>query len=720
MASAQSHPFGGLLRRSRLAAGLTQEELAERAGLSTRAISDLERGVNRTPQPATLLLLAEALRLSDEERARFETTARWRGAAPGRVSGLSPQDISPSDHPDQPVPLAAVQSLVAQPPPPVKPPVPLRKWIKRPSGIHRALLIGLVVVLSTAGLLGSLSLLTHFGVFGTPSGSTTPPPVRGGTWTDDLQKDPTSLLPNGGGDAFDSNTLVDQALYLPLFYGDDHGRIHPGAATEVPTLTNGGINAGATIWTFHLRPGLVWSDGQPYDARDVDYTWRLWSDPAFAFWGDFPLTNGPVGYQLIRSATVSPDHLSITFHLTQPFAPFLTCWVDGVQAPLPAHHFSTMTPGQLENSPDNLNPTVTSGPFLLRESQPGDHYTLGRNPRYYLAGQGLPYLDKLVFRIAGSDATILQDFQAGAVDSTQLARNRITLQAYQQINSYRLVTAPTSAQFEALFFNFHNTVLATHLEVREAIARAIDHQALIQGPLHGFATPLCTDHPSALHPGYQAGAYCPAFDEAAANKVLDDAGWVRGPDGVRARDGQRLEFEYSTGANDDWRNAVQLLVQQDLLGIGIKLDIQNYPSHQFFHSILGAGEASPPTGAVAGKFDIAELGWVYGYDPDDSAFLACDQTPPTGANSAGENFGSYCNPALDAQIQQELATPDPGLRQNTFDQMHLIEVTDFPFIVLFSPLRVTVVHKGTHNDAPSPMTGETINVWEWWCDQGKC
>lgn len=734
MASAQLHPFGRLLRDHRLAADLTQEELAERAGLSTRAISDLERGVNRTPQPATLLLLAEALRLSDEERTRFEATARWRGAptAPVRASGLAPQDSPafraaaeqprppspefikhPSDSSGQSVPPAAALSLVVQSPPLRKPPVPLRKRSRQPSGMRATLLIGLVVVLSAAGVLGSLSLLTHSGVFGTQGSPATLAPVRGGTWIDDLQHDPNSLIPQGDGDAFISNTMVDQALYLPLFYGDAQGGIHPGAAREIPTLHNGGINADATIWTFHLRPGLVWSDGQLYDARDVDYTWRLWSDPAFD--GDFPLTSSRVGYELIRSATVSPDHLSITFHLKQPYAPFLSYWVDGVQAPLPAHHFSAMAPGQVLKSPDELNPTVTNGPFLLRESQPGDHYTLIRNPRYYLASQGLPYLDRLVFRIAASDNTILQDFQAGALDSTQLARNLTTIQAYQQLSGSTLVAAPTSATFEALFFNFHNTVLATHLEVREAIARAIDQQALIQGPLHGFAMPLCTDHPSALHPGYQPGAYCPAFGLAAANKVLDDAGWVRGADGVRARDGQRLEFEYSTTADDSWRSAVQLLVQQHLLEIGIKLDIQNYPGHQFFHSILAAGETSPPTGAVAGRFDIAEYANIYGYDADDSYLLACDQTWPEGAN-----LGSYCNPALDALYQQELATPDPGLRQNLFDQLHLIQVTDYPFVVLFSPFIVTVVHKGTHNYAPSPIIGETINVWEWWCDQGKC
>jgi peptide/nickel transport system substrate-binding protein len=508
---------------------------------------------------------------------------------------------------------------------------------------------------------------------------------------------------------------VDQALYLPLFFGDAQGKIRPGAATEIPTLDNGGISAGATVWTFHIRPGLVWSDGQPYDARDVDYTWRLWSDPGFD--GDFPLarTNSPVGYQQISSTTVSADHSAITFHLKQPDTRFLLLWVDAVQAPLPAHHFKALAASQVQRTSDELNPSVTSGPFIMADSQPGDHYTLVRNPRYYTASQGLPYLDRLVFRV-GTSESILASLRANTVDSAQLARNLTDLDAYQRLNRYRIVQSPATAGFEALFFNFHNTVLGSHLEVREAIARAIDYQALISGPLHGMATPLCTDHPSALHPGYQADASCPAFGLDAANKILDDAGWVRGSDGVRTKSGDRLEFEYSTAAQDgSWRGDVQTLVRQDLARIGIKLDIQNYPGHQFFNALLAAGRASPPTGAVAGRFDIAEFGWVYGYDADDSSLFGCNELPPN-----GDNFGSYCNHTLDALFAQELATPDPGLRQNLYDQMHQIYVTDFPFITLFNPESITVVSKRAHNDGTSPILGETINVWDWWCDQGKC
>ena len=501
--------------------------------------------------------------------------------------------------------------------------------------------------------------------------------------------------------------MVDQALYLPLFYGDAQGVIHPGAASEVPSLQNGGISADAKTWTFHLRPHLVWSDRQPYDARDVDFTWKLWLNPAFG--AAFP--NGRTGFELIREASVSADHLSITFHLKQAYAPFLQNWVDGLFAPLPAHHYSTMAPKAILKSPEIFNPKVTSGPFMMSESEPGDHYTLVRNPRYYMADQGLPYLDKVIFRIvaAGGDA-ILKDLQAGSTTSGEFLDIR-RLPEYQHLTHYMLLSAPTSASFEALSFNFHNTILASHLEVRQAMAMAIDQQALIDLALRGFASPLCTDHPSALHPGYDpgAGGACQLFDPVAANKLLSDNGWVKGADGVRSKGDQRLEFEYSTVPLPPSRLDVEAIIQRNFMAIGIKLDIQNYSGDTFFGSFLPGGKASPPTGAVAGRYDIAEWGYTFWYDPDDSGVLSC-----------GSNLDFYCNHALDALYQQELTTPDPGLRQQIFVQIHRIFLTELPFIVLYSPTDIAMVRKGTHNYQPGPIQGETPNIWEWWCDNGKC
>jgi peptide/nickel transport system substrate-binding protein len=595
----------------------------------------------------------------------------------------------------------------AEAPPLPSPAHPQRRRII--AGLPAALLIGLVVLVVAAGVLGSLSLLAHFGVLGARSGPTIATAVRGGTWIVESTHDPDSLIPNGGsGRAPD--VFMDQALYLPLFYGDAQGGVHPGAATEVPTLQNGGISTDAKTWTFHLRAHLVWSDGQPYDAHDVDFTWRLWKSPQFG-------ANNTQGLNLITSAEVSADHLTITFHLKQAFVPFLALWMGGYSAPLPAHHFSRMHPEQILTSPDNLTPRVTSGPFLMQESQPGDHYTVVRNPRYYRAREGLPYLDQVVFRINGNEDTPLKEEQAGTIDSTPFF-SYSQVPVYQRLSDYRIVTPPTSANFEGLFFNFHNTVLANHPEVRQAMAMAIDHQALINLAMHGFATPLCTDHGSFYHPGYESpvDAPCPPFDPAAANKLLDDNGWVKGPDGVRTRGGQRLEFEYSTTTEVDWRLDVEAILQRSLGAIGIKLDLQNYPPRTFFGSFLPGGKASPPTGAVAGRYDIAEFGGGFGYDPDDSSLLSCDQFPP-----GGFNIDFYCNPALDALYQQELTTLQPGQRQGIFQQIHYIYLTGFPFITLYGgPTDFAMVRRGTHNYQFGSIEGGTVNIWEWWCDGGKC
>ncbi len=588
---------------------------------------------------------------------------------------------------------------------PIEPTTAVQRKARRLPRKSAALLIGLVVVIIAGGFLGSVSLLAHFGVIGTHSGSPALQPVRGGTWTD-MIGNVDSFIPNATG--VSATPIVDQALYLPLFYGDAQGVVHTGAATRMPSLQNGDVSHDAKTWTFHLKPHLVWSDGQPYDARDVDFTWRLWANPKFGAYTT-------QGFNLITSADMSADHLTITFHLTRAYAPFVSLWVDGIQAPLPAHHFSRVAPEAISKSPDNRNPKVTSGPFVMAESIPGEHYTLVRNPRYYRASEGLPYLDKVIFRNINLD-TILKDLQAGTIDSTAFL-NVSQVQEARRLTHYTLITSPTSSDFEAMYFNFHNQVLATHLEVRQAMAKAIDHQALLSEAALGYASLLCTDHPSALHPGYEAQPPCPEFNPAAANKLLSDNGWVKGADGVRTKGGERLEFEYSTNAKyNPWRLATEAVVQRNFSAIGIKLDIQNYPGDTFFGSLLPGGKASPPTGAISGRYDIAEFDNVFGYDPDDAFLLACDLLPPT-----GYNIDFYCNQTLDALYRQEQATADPGARQQIFVQIHQLYLKEFPFIVLYSLNDFSIVRKGTHNYQPGPFgAGETINIWEWWCDNGKC
>jgi peptide/nickel transport system substrate-binding protein len=555
--------------------------------------------------------------------------------------------------------------------------------------ISFSLLAVFILILNACGAAGGTSA--------TPS---TGAAVKGGTWIDDLFEEPDSLIPNLSNETYAA--MVDYGLWAPLIYGDPQGKLHAGIATDVPTVTNGLVSADLKTWTFHLRPNLVWSDGQPENADDVDFTWKFWKNPkAGAIYTSAVNT--------ISSADVSADKLTITFHLTQPFVAFATYFADGYYGILPAHHFATMDPASVVKSSDNLSPSVVSGPFMISEVKPGDHYTIVRNPKYYQASAGFPYLDKVVFRIVPDQNTILKDLQAGSVNSSWfLDVSKAT--AYQKLSGYKFVGNPNTTSFEALYFDFHNKVLANNPEVRQAMAMAVDQQALIDVARRGFGSKLCTEHSPASVPGYQPGLTCPQLnpDFAAANTLLDQHGWVKGSDGYRSKSGQRLEFQYSTTAGNLWRSDDQLINQTNFKKIGIKLDIMNYPASTLFGTFLSDGKP--------GVYDIVEYATGVSYDPDDSTFFPCNNA---GQNPSNTTF--YCNPKLDDLYKQQLSSGDPNVRQQAFNAIHQIELTDYMFIVEFAAPDMAVYKTVGHNYLPSAVgVGEDVNIWQWWCDNGKC
>ena len=446
-------------------------------------------------------------------------------------------------------------------------------------------------------------------------------PVRGGTWVDDIYQEPSSLIPNGSVQTF--AVLVDEAIWTPLFLGTPQGNITAGLAQEVPSTANGGISADGKTITFKLRPNLKWSDGQPLTAKDIDFTWKLWINPAFG-------ASNTVGYPLIKSTDISHNDLWITFHLSQPFEPFIAQWTDGGLAPLPEHIFSSIKPGDVLKSSQNLYPKVTSGPFTVTESKPGTEYTVSRNPSYYLASQGLPYLDKIVFRVVNNQDTILKDAQAESINSAWFLDVTKT-SSYKDLSNYSLTKASVAANFEALYFNLKNPVLQD-VNLRKAISMAIDQHTLIKIARHGQATPLCTDHPSAYNPGYQADAPCPKYDPAGAKALLKSSGYTLGSDGIFAKNGEKLVFNYSTTANNSWRQEDEDLLQQDLKAIGIQINITNYPGSTFFGTFL-------PQGKV-GSYDLAEFENSFVYDADDASAAACNQIPTAANNYSGQNFRS--------------------------------------------------------------------------------
>ncbi|MBA2677572.1 MAG: peptide ABC transporter substrate-binding protein, partial [Ktedonobacteraceae bacterium] len=330
-----------------------------------------------------------------------------------------------------------------------------------------------------------------------------------------------------------------------------------------------------------------------------------------------------------------------------------------------------------------------------------------RNDNYFLASQGMPYLDKVIFRPVSDQNTVLKDLQANNATSTWFIDVSKT-KAYQALQNYNFVVNPAASNFETIVINFKNPTLANNLEVRQAMAMAIDHEALIKTARVGQGSLLCTDHGAAVHPGYQPDAPCPKFDPAAANKLLDDHGWVKGSDGVRAKNGKRLEFKYTTTSGKPWRQADEEILQQNFKDIGIKINIQNVPASTFFGPFLNNGQ-----------HDLAEFENSFTYDPDDDTLVGCDAIPPPGGS--GENWSFNCNQDLQKLVTQEQQTVDPVARQAIFNKEHQILLTQFPYIFLYSPTDPGISKKTTHNYLPGPEGAqESVNIWKWWCDGGKC
>ncbi len=547
--------------------------------------------------------------------------------------------------------------------------------------------------------------LSACGPQGTPTTTTTSSqPVKGGTWIDDIIAGPGSLLPQGSDTTY--STVIDQAIYTPFFYGDDNGQVHPGMTTEIPTVANGGATADLKTWTFKLRPNLKWSDGQPLNADDIAFSFKTYNDPKFG-------AKFTTGFADIVSTSVSADKLSITIHLDKPIGNFVSNFVDANPGTLlPKHIFASMSPDAILKSPDSQLPRVTNGPFMIAadQSTAQQQYTVVRNPNYYRASEGLPYLDKIVFRIVNDPDTILKDVQAHQITSNWFL-DISKVDTYKAVSGYTVLPDKVSAGYEALWMNQNNPALKD-VNVRKAIAMAIDHNKLIAVARNGFAKPLCTDHPASLTPGYQADAPCPKFDPAGANALLDQAGWVKGSDGVRAKNGLRLDFKYTT-TTLGWRKTDQSIVQQDLANIGIKTTLVNTPGSTFFGQVLPQGKP--------GTYDIGEYEQTYSYDADDSSTLECSGIPSAANSFGGQNYAFWCDKQADALFNQELSTTDTAVRQDAFNKLHQIYLTQFPFITEYAPIDASVVKNTGHNYSPGPMGAqETVNVWNWWCTGGQC
>ncbi len=382
-----------------------------------------------------------------------------------------------------------------------------------------------------------------------------------------------------------TNQDASRVFYEPLAGWAADGTLHPILAAEIPSRENGGLAADGRSVTWKLKRGVKWHDGQDFSADDVVFNWEYAKNPQVA-----TVTSG--SYRDVNVVKVDDHTVRVEFNQPTPF------WADAFVAVsgmiIPKHLFKDYAGSNSRDAPTNLRP-VGTGPYKFVSFAPGDNLRGELNPNYHLDNR--PYFDTLEIK-GGGDAVsaaraVLQtgDFDYAwnmQVEDQILKRleaagkGRVNVVEGGSIEFVQLNTTDPNREVDGE----RSSIKTEHPAfrdpaVREAMALLIDRGALerfIYGR-GGPATANFLNNP----PRFRSPNMRWEFSIEKANQILDRAGWNRGSDGIRAKDGVRLKFVYQTSVNAP-RQRTQAIYKQAAQRAGIELELKSVTASVFFSS----------------------------------------------------------------------------------------------------------------------------------------
>lgn len=421
----------------------------------------------------------------------------------------------------------------------------------------------------------------------------------------------------GHGEAGDSK-IYDGLLRL--VGGAGLPAIEPALAQRQPDVAADGLT-----WTVRIREGVTFTDGTALDAADVEATYRAILDPASAS----PLATA---FEMIESVeAIGPGE--VRFALRYPYAAMPAKLLIGIA---PAER---LTGGPAGESTLNTEP-VGTGPYRLESLRP-DQAVFVANENYW---DGAPRVPRLTLVHVADDNSRAQRLLAGEVDGANLPPRLAA--GFTDRDGFE-VSANTSADWRGVTLPAGNPVTGDPA-MRAALNRAVDRQAMVEHVLAGYGRPASTPLPSVYGPDYDVG---PGFtyDPAAAERLLDDAGWRRGPSGVREKDGVRAEFTVMYFPEDTLRRDLSQAFATDADRIGVRVNVQAVDR-------TGLPARLPTDAGLLGGGDLP-------FDPDPQVYKTLhSRYADPAVGSPYDNASGYANPIVDAALDAARRTLDPAER----------------------------------------------------------
>jgi len=451
-------------------------------------------------------------------------------------------------------------------------------------------------------------LLSHEGL-AQPAPSTYKPTKRGGGGQLRLLmwQGPTLLNPHFATGAKDADGCA--LFYEKLLRFNSQGEPVPQLAAEVPTRANGGIAADGRSVTWALKKGVLWHDGKPFTADDVVFNWRYAMDPGTA-------AASSSGYEGVKAVEKVDAHtVRVVFEKPNP------AWErGGTVALVPKHVFEPYLGDKSRDAPANLKP-VGTGPFRFVEFKPGDLLRGELNPGYHQANK--PHFDSVEIKGGGDPTSAARAvLQTGEYDFAWNLQVEDEVLKRLEAGGKGRVTFSDSNSVEFVLFQFADPVAEVDGEraspksrhpmlsdpaVRQALGLLADRRSMQEHVFGrtGIATANFVNNPAR----YNSTTTKLEFSIEKANALLDAAGWKRGADGLRAKDGRKLKLLFQTSTNPV-RQKVQAIFKQACAKAGIEVELKSVTAAVFFSSDV----ANPDT---ANKFwaDLQMLG-LSGGAPD--------------------------------------------------------------------------------------------------------
>ena len=519
---------------------------------------------------------------------------------------------------------------------------------------------------------------------------------------------PSTLNPylSGGTKEIEAASLVIE----PLAHYDEDGNMVPTLVEEIPTVENGSVAANLRSITWKLVEGIQWSDGTPLTAHDVAFTGEYCLDEQGG-------CNSTSYFTDVTKIVALDDHtVKVHFGVAKPFpyGPYVGSTTPIIQK---AQFQDCIGARAQECTEQNFGP-IGTGPFKVEEFRANDTIALSANEHY--RDPDKPAFATVTFKGGGDAASAARAvLETGEFDYASNLQVEPEVLAQMAAAGKGTVVTAFGTSVERMMVNQTNDdpslgpkKRSLYLDgtnphpflsdpaVRRALSLAIDREILVEVGYGAAGRATCNVLPAPALYASTANDACKTQDVDEANRILDEAGWMRGGDGVRAKDGVRLSILYQTSTNSV-RQGTQALIKQMWEQIGMETELRNIDA-----AVLFGGDPAGPDTYMKFYADIQMYTNNFpGIDPESyMAKWTCSEMPGPDNQWLGNNIPRACAPEYDALVTEMSQTASLEARGKLAKQMNDILVQNHYMIPL--------IWRGSVSAHANTLKGMRMNAWD--------